>query len=684
MTKPFKILASAPPRADENLRGYLLRISELNGYENPLWLRRAAGLEFLTASSMDHVQALAQILRRKPEEMVHMALLAQPGEASTHRPFLQTVVHRHLIELQDVRLCPTCLSDDPYMRLLWDFRPLPCCPVHETHFATDCPKCRKPISKHRPGVTTCVCGHDVTDIACDRATDAEIWLAKLMAAKAIGTELPTSPDRLSPIVAMTLDELARLTAFIGATTGRTTSTGRFLRYDADLANWKDRAHQAAEFLYQWPGSARPFFDEIRTRLGIEGQDHKLSGAFRTVYRHATTALVGPAYDFFRQELANYIDRAWPAGGVRAKNTRLTQYLKDGQASRVTGTEAQKVLDISRDQLISWIETGRLSGTIIRLPTKTQIFVERSSLEVFNNAPVEKINLKKARDKLGLSTAVVVAMARFSILEPVRHLAVSKVVKHVTLASVDALLDLFSRVHPQPGCDEIEMIDLLTHRRRAEIWFPALVAALRAGEIWLTVGRDAVRGLKACRFNRSEIAHLIQRSMPEDTPVAVHVIAARLMWPPEIVGHFIDCQVVAPKHVNANRKGKTVSQEGYAHLAKLYGSAGQLGRERGISAAMVRKLLVEAGVQPVIPPHGVARTTFYLFDRNDTADVLGPPRSVVGERPGIHLGTESVRTQRAIVVARQQVPEAARQKVLHVSLRNDARPASEGLGQTGRH
>lgn len=627
MSKPFKILVSAPPRADENLRGYLLRISELNGYENPLWLRRAAGLEFLTASSMDHVQALAQILRRKPEDLVHMSLLAQSGEASTHRPFLQTVVHRHLIELQDVRLCPACLSDDPYMRLLWDFRPLPCCPIHETHFATHCPKCRKPISKHRPGITTCVCGHDLTDVPCDHATVAEIWLAKLMAAKAVGTDLPPSPARLSPVVEMSLDEIARLTAFIGATAGRTTGTGRVLRYDADLAIWRERAQHAAKILHQWPTSAHPFFEEIRTRLGIEGQDHKLSGAFRTVYRHATTALVGPAYDFFRQELAKYIDQAWPAGGVRTRNTRLTQYLKDGQRSRVTGTEAQKILNISRDQLIRWIEEGRVIGTVIRLPKSIQIFVERSSLDAFGNAPVEKISLKEARARLGLSTAVVVEMANTGILEPVRHFATSKVIKYVTAASVEPILEIFSHVHPQPGCDEIELVDLVTNRRRSEIWFPALLAALRAGEIRPTSGRDPARGLHACRFNRSEIDLLIRASMPADAPIPVHVLAARLMWPPEIIGYFIDRQVVAPEHIWANSKGRTITQEGCAHLASLYGSAGQLGREHGISAAMVRKLLIEAGVQPVIPPHGIARITFYLFDRDGADDVLGPPKRI---------------------------------------------------------
>ena len=116
-------------------------------------------------------------------------------------------------------------------------------------------------------------------------------------------------------------------------------------------------------------------------------------------------------------------------------------------------------------------------------------------------------------------------------------------------------------------------------------------------------------------------------MPEDAPIPVHVLAARLKWPPEIIGHFIDQQVIAPKHVTADKKGKTITQEGCVHLAGLYGSAGQLGRERGVSAAMVRKLLMEAGVQPVIRPHGIAGTTFYLFDRDDADDVLGPPKRI---------------------------------------------------------
>jgi hypothetical protein len=143
----------------------------------------------------------------------------------------------------------------------------------------------------------------------------------------------------------------------------------------------------------------------------------------------------------------------------------------------------------------------------------------------------------------------------------------------------------------------------------------------------TSGRDPVRGLHACRFNRSEIDLLIRASMPEDAPIPVHVPAARLMWPPEIVGHYIDRGIVAPEHINADRKGRSITREGCAHLASLCGSAGQLGRERGISAAMVRKLLTEAGIQPVIPPHGINRVSFYLFDRDDADDVLGPPRKI---------------------------------------------------------
>jgi hypothetical protein len=136
-----------------------------------------------------------------------------------------------------------------------------------------------------------------------------------------------------------------------------------------------------------------------------------------------------------------------------------------------------------------------------------------------------------------------------------------------------------------------------------------------------------RGLHACRFNRSKIDLLIRASMPADAPIPVHVLAARLMWPPEIIGHFIDRGIVAPKHIKADKKGRTIAQEGCAHLTGLYGSAGQLGRERGISAAMVRKLLMEAGVQPLIPPHGIARMTFYLFDRDDADGVLGCPTKV---------------------------------------------------------
>ena len=476
MERPLKILASVPPRPDENLRGYLLRISELNGYQNPLWLRQAAGLELQNISSMEHVRALAHLLRRKPEEMVHMSLISQPGYQKTHRPFLQAVTHCRFIELQDVRLCPACQRHDPYMRMLWDFRPLPCCPTHETYFATHCPKCQEPISKSRRGVTTCVCEHDLTDISCDRATDAEIWLAKLIATKAIGTDLPTAPERLSPILAMSLDELARLISFIGGTTaaGRSSADCHALQNDAAFITWMSRSRHAAEIIYGWPTSAHGFFDGFLLRLGHPVRDRTPPPEVRAAYARAASTLTGSAYEFFRQEFATYIDHEWPADELQMKSKLLTESVHGAAPSHVAGLHVQKTLNITRDQLIKLVENGRLSGTILRLPARTKVFVERSSFEAFGASPIEKIDMKEACRRLGLSTAIVTEMATSGMLDPVRFHADPKVFHYVTAGSIQAVLNLFNDARPQPGCDEIEMHHMLSNYRNTGIWFPTLL------------------------------------------------------------------------------------------------------------------------------------------------------------------------------------------------------------------
>jgi hypothetical protein len=60
-------------------------------------------------------------------------------------------------------------------------------------------------------------------------------------------------------------------------------------------------------------------------------------------------------------------------------------------------------------------------------------------------------------------AIVVEMGNKGILEPVKHFAATNIVKIVTAASVDALLDIFSDARPQPRCDEVEMIELFANR-----------------------------------------------------------------------------------------------------------------------------------------------------------------------------------------------------------------------------
>lgn len=184
MTEPwfFEVFPYRPaPYPDECLTGYLMRLAEVNGF---IFWDLAADLFPVFDSTIQlsllrweyPVNAWGRIpLRTQLPMVVLRALTVLPWVEKFRSPpivtrpssmgpghFLRGVVHPHL------QVCPLCLQEQPYLRLMWRLAPVYACMTHGCLLQAQC---------HRCGMTLAVVGVRQHHLRC----------------AACGTDLRTSP-----------------------------------------------------------------------------------------------------------------------------------------------------------------------------------------------------------------------------------------------------------------------------------------------------------------------------------------------------------------------------------------------------------------------------------------------------------------------------------------------------------
>src|ERR1051325_8541821 len=118
---PPRLLRTPVPRCDESLMGYVLRLTEENGYDTPNWIFDLAGVNLdamnggspaLYGSDFDP-GSLAQVLR-----------LERPEFETLRDRTIEGLIPFRLVRFRSPRICPLCLKDASYYRAVWDVLPI--------------------------------------------------------------------------------------------------------------------------------------------------------------------------------------------------------------------------------------------------------------------------------------------------------------------------------------------------------------------------------------------------------------------------------------------------------------------------------------------------------------------------------------------------------------------------------
>jgi len=164
MLRPLPRTDEAYP--DESVRGYALRMAEVNRVRGLAGTARLLGCESIVRGGVAHANAIAQLYGASPSRLVALAPEPVRRDGCLHFWFLGCEFSKSwLLRLQRPQVCPRCLAEHGYARADWDILFMTHCRLHGTPLLDQCPSCKEMLNWRRVTLRRCSCGRDLSTTA---------------------------------------------------------------------------------------------------------------------------------------------------------------------------------------------------------------------------------------------------------------------------------------------------------------------------------------------------------------------------------------------------------------------------------------------------------------------------------------------------------------------------------------
>jgi hypothetical protein len=146
--------------------GYVLRLTERNGYVSPFSLFGLAGISRPEAFNVQlSKEKLLAVLGTNGKYLKTYSTLG-----STDYSQVELCGHSlaaFQLDLTQSKVCPDCVHELGYLPAWSELAVVDGCPTHNRKLLTSCPKCESKLGWYRAGLLACKCGYDLTDTPSD-------------------------------------------------------------------------------------------------------------------------------------------------------------------------------------------------------------------------------------------------------------------------------------------------------------------------------------------------------------------------------------------------------------------------------------------------------------------------------------------------------------------------------------
>jgi TniQ len=314
------LVRTPAPFQTESLFGFVLRVSEANGYESPRYVWELAqvprGAEMAPRLPVD---GLARILGQASTGLESIAYRSKEGGRGSYKILAHPLgddLRGGPLRLRNPALCPRCVAEEGYVDAFWDLTAAVACPVHTCKVVRDCPTCRSPITWLRPGLLTCHCGASFTTATVEPA-DADLCeLMALLQARLHNRRIEdahsTSGLPIEFLAVMPFSALIRMLAALGtqalqACGVRADSSGRTIT-------------EAVSIVTNWPHGYHRFLSQLGSKgmneqPDVVGLRKQFAGFYQAMFRNLTFSTHAA---FLREEFIRFGQQHWGKAVVDGK------------------------------------------------------------------------------------------------------------------------------------------------------------------------------------------------------------------------------------------------------------------------------------------------------------------------------------------------------------------------------
>jgi hypothetical protein len=134
--------------------GYILRLSEENGYLTPLSVLSRVGIRQISPHKFTDIAKLTQSSPACVRSIGYHLGTKTRGRLCLlwHR------VRPRDLQFNQAKLCPECVSEKGFIEAHFDLAVMIACPVHKRMLIDVCSRCYKNLQWSRPGLVECSCG----------------------------------------------------------------------------------------------------------------------------------------------------------------------------------------------------------------------------------------------------------------------------------------------------------------------------------------------------------------------------------------------------------------------------------------------------------------------------------------------------------------------------------------------
>jgi len=398
-----RLLRTSKPKADESFMGYIIRLTERNGYESPSWILEMAELNCGASSpscsfsfgASERFNLLAKLTDTNISELLSITYPLANVEHD-YCLFFDNIIPRYCLRLGRPKICPECLLESSYCRRIWDLSIVTTCLKHKCLLLDECANCESFISWSRNHVSICSCEFDWR-----KSTPISVGASELSLTQHIHwlCGLPIdkdyTQDRLhqNPVLNLSLQDLLLTVFFIaGQYQGLLVSTSKNLIPFGRNKDFHNLFSLAFSVFEDWPNAYYQFLDwrskqekcipYIRQR-----QKSILYREFGRFYAGLFKILSECQFGFMKKAFVEYLIERWEGYCVlpASKKNNITPHFENKYISKI---DAERLLEIFDGQIDQLIKIGKLKSIVRSKGMKRLIFVDVADIAKLMRETVE--------------------------------------------------------------------------------------------------------------------------------------------------------------------------------------------------------------------------------------------------------------------------------------------------------